>query len=178
MHFNLFKWRAATGITFLSFALLFSSSGFSQSPAGPVVKKIGDKEFAELLKPNGKPLLINFWATWCEPCREEFPDLVKLDAEYKGRIDLITVSLDFEEELATGIPKFLAEMKATMPTYLFITPDETAAISKVSKDWQGGLPFTVIYAADGRLSYFRQGLIRHDIVKRELDKLLPAPEVK
>lgn len=162
----------------LSIALLLSSAVFSQSPNAPLVKKIGDKEFAELLKPKGKPLLINFWATWCEPCREEFPDLVKLDAEYKDRIDLITVSLDFEEELTTGVPKFLAEMKATMPTYLFITPDETAAISKVSKDWRGGLPFTVIFAADGNLSYLRQGLIRHDIVKRELDKLLSGAEVK
>lgn len=144
----------------------------------PVVKQIGQKEFAEVIKPKGKPLLINFWATWCEPCREEFPDLVKIDAEFKGKIDFITISLDFEEELKTGVPKFLVDMKATMPTFLLITPDETAAISSVSKDWQGGLPFTVLFDAEGKLAYSRQGLIRHDIVKAEIEKLLPAAAVK
>jgi thiol-disulfide isomerase/thioredoxin len=140
------------------------------------IKKIGEKEIAELLKPKGKPLLINFWATWCEPCREEFPDLVKLDAEYKGRIDFITISLDFEEELTTGIPKFLKEMKAEMPTYLLITPDETAAIAAVSKDWAGGLPFTVLYSPSGDIAYSRQGLIRLETVKAEIEKFLAAAE--
>lgn len=144
------------------------------SPVQPAVTKIDEKRFAELIKPNGKPLLINFWATWCEPCREEFPSLVKIDAEYKGKIDFITISLDFEEDLKTGVPKFLAAMKATMPTYLLITPDETAAISMVSKEWAGGLPFTVLYEPSGKISYFRQGLVRHDILQQEIDKLLVA----
>lgn len=161
------------------FASLFAADTASQtrstaSPAaaGPKVEKIDEKRFAELLKPNGKPLLINFWATWCEPCRQEFPDLVKIDAEYKGKIDFITISLDFEEELATTVPKFLVEMKATMPTYLLVTADETAAIQMVSKDWAGALPFTVIYAPDGTMSYFRQGIVKHDVLQAELDKLL------
>lgn len=159
------------------FASLFAADALGQrrngsQPAAPRVQKIDEKRFAELLKPNGKPLLINFWATWCEPCREEFPDLVKIDAEYKGKIDFITISLDFEEEIATTVPKFLAEMKAEMPTYLLVTADETAAIQMVSKDWAGALPFTVIYAPDGKLSYFRQGIVKHDVLQAELDKLL------
>jgi thiol-disulfide isomerase/thioredoxin len=140
----------------------------------PVVTKIDEKRFAELLKPAGKPLLINFWATWCVPCREEFPDLVRIDAEFKGKIDFITISLDFEEDLATAVPKFLAEMKAEMPAYVLITPDETAAIAAVSKDWAGGLPFTVLLAPDGTLAYQRQGLIKHDVVTAEIEKLLSA----
>ncbi len=147
------------------------------SPAQPSVVKINEKRFAELIKPNGKPLLINFWATWCEPCREEFPSLVQIDAEYKGKIDFITVSLDFEEDLKTGVPKFLAAMKATMPTYLLITPDETAAISMVSKEWAGGLPFTVLYESGGKIAYFRQGIVRHDILQKEIDKVLTVPAV-
>ncbi|MBK9164521.1 MAG: redoxin domain-containing protein [Acidobacteria bacterium] len=161
------------------FASLFAADAQGQrrdrgqpAAAGPKVEKIDEKRFAELLKPNGKPLLINFWATWCEPCREEFPDLVKIDAEYKGKIDFITISLDFEEEIATTVPKFLAEMKAEMPTFLLVTPDETAAIQMVSKDWAGALPFTVIYAPDGKLSYFRQGIVKHDVLQAELDKLI------
>ena len=152
-------------------------------PAGPQssvplakVTRIDDAGFRKLLVPNGKPLMINFWATWCGPCREEFPDLVKLDAEFKGKIDFITVSLDFEEELNTGVPKFLADMKAQMPTFLLVTPDETAAIAAVTKEWAGALPFTVIYEPKGSLVYVRQGIVNPETVRTELNKVIPASE--
>ena len=165
---TLFGWLIASlFLVTMSAAQSPSSAGApssKQRPAGPTVTKIDQKRFAELIKPNGKPLLINFWATWCEPCREEFPELVKIDSEYKGKIDFITISLDFEEEITAGVPKFLALMKATMPTYVLITPDETAAISMVSKDWSGGLPMTVLYKRDGSSAYFGQGDVRHDIL--------------
>src|SRR6188508_1091632 len=60
----------------------------------PDVKLVDEIGLKGLLVPKDKPLLVNFWATWCEPCREEFPDLVKLDNEFKGKIDFITISLD------------------------------------------------------------------------------------
>ena len=87
------------------------------------VTQIDDVKIKQLLKPGGKPLLVNFWATWCIPCREEFPDLVKIDHEYREKIDFFTISLDFIEELNTGVPKFLSEMKAEMPTYLLNSAD-------------------------------------------------------
>ena len=146
------------------------------SVSGPKVTRVDDAGFRKLLVPNGKPLMINFWATWCGPCREEFPDLVKLDAEYKGKIDFITVTLDFEEELNTGVPKFLADMKAQMPTFLLVTPDETAAIAAVTKEWAGALPFTVIYETKGSLTYVRQGKVDPDNIRTELNKLLPIAQ--
>lgn len=152
---------------------LFAAGGIAQSATAKVTK-IDDKAFAELIKPGEKPLLINFWATWCVPCVEEFPDLVKIDKEYKGKIDFITVTLDFEEELDAAVPKFLAEMKAEMPTFLLVTPDETAAIKSVSKDWQGGLPFTVLYRPNGEMVYSHQGVVKHAVLTGEIDKLLPA----
>ncbi len=113
------------------------------------VTQVDDARIKQLLKPGGKPLLVNFWATWCIPCREEFPDLVEIDAEFKGKIDFITVSLDFIEELDTGVPKFLSEMKAEMPTYLLTSADENTLISSIAKDWNGGLPFTILYNENG-----------------------------
>ena len=80
----------------------------------PKVTQIDIDGLKKLIKPNGKPLMINFWATWCDPCREEFPDLVKLDTTYKGKIDIVTISLDDLAEINRDVPKFLAEMKAGM----------------------------------------------------------------
>jgi thiol-disulfide isomerase/thioredoxin len=137
----------------------------------PKVTQIDEAGLKKALTPQGRPLLVNFWATWCDPCREEFPDLVKIDAAYKGKIDFITVSLDFPEELAAAVPKFLGQMKAEMPAYLLTVADENAVITSISKDWQGGMPFTVLYNAAGELVYFRQGKVKVDLLRAELDKL-------
>ena len=136
----------------------------------PMVKQIDASGLKDLLKPNGKPLLINFWATWCEPCREEFPDLVEIGVDYKGKIDLITVSLDELSEINGEVPKFLAQMKSESPAYLLKTPDEGAAIALVSKDWQGGLPFTILFNAQGETIYSKQGKFKPDVLVAEIEK--------
>ena len=136
----------------------------------PKVTQIGAPDLKNLLKPNGKPLLINFWATWCAPCREEFPDLVEIGTDYKGKIDLITVSLDELSEINGDVPKFLAQMKSESPTYLLKTLDEGAAIGLVSKDWQGALPFTILFNAQGETIYSKQGKFKTDVLVAEIEK--------
>ncbi|MEJ7701278.1 MAG: TlpA disulfide reductase family protein [Pyrinomonadaceae bacterium] len=134
-----------------------------------------------LLKREGetaKPLLINFWATWCDPCREEFPDLVKIDADYKGKIDFITVSLDDLAEINRDVPKFLAEMKAEMPAYLLKTASEEIAIASVSKQWQGGLPYTILFNEKGETLYSRQGKVKLEILLPEIEKALTKTQIK
>jgi thiol-disulfide isomerase/thioredoxin len=147
------------------------------APAQTTVKvtQIDEVAFKKLLAPAGKPLLINFWATWCDPCREEFPDLVKIDDEYRGKIDFITVSLDDLAEIDRDVPKFLAEMKAFMPAYLLKTDDENAAISAVSQEWKGGLPFTILFDENGGVSYFRQGKINVETVRSRINGLVSPP---
>lgn len=143
----------------------------------PSVKQIDFAGLRKALAPTGKPLLVNFWATWCDPCREEFPDLVKLDAEYKGRIDFITISLDELSEINRDVPKFLYEMNAGMPAYLLKALDDDAAIASVSKEWRGGLPLTILYDPAGKQTYYRQGKVKLEIVRAEIDKVLqPSKE--
>jgi len=138
----------------------------------PKVTQINEAALKDLLKPNGKPLLINFWATWCDPCREEFPDLVKIGADYKDKINLMTISLDDLAEIDNDVPKFLAQMKSAFPAYLLKVPDEGAAIATVSKDWQGGLPFTILFDADGKAVYEKQGKFNTAFLRNEIDKVL------
>lgn len=109
----------------------------------------------------GRPLLVNFWATWCEPCRAEFPDLVKIDSEYRTRgLDFITVSLDEPSEIKTTVPRFLKEMRASMPTYLLNTLEPEAAIQFVDPGWGGSLPATFLYDAQGKVVFNHKGRIK------------------
>ena len=165
---------------FLTLAILFIASNtniFAQQTA-PKVTKVDDVSIKEILKPNGKPLLVNFWATWCVPCREEFPDLVKINKEYEGKIDFITISLDDLAEINRDVPKFLTQMQATMPAYLLKAKDENAVISSISKDWEGGLPFTILYDAKGGVAHTRQGKIKLDVVRSKIDLLTNLENIK
>ena len=142
-----------------------------KAPA-PAVAKLDVDGLRRLLQPDGKPRLINFWATWCDPCREEFPDLVKLSTDYKGKIDFVTVSLDDVEDISTAVPRFLVKMRSTMPAFLLSTADESEAISAISADYHGSLPFTILIKPSGEFAYTREGRLRADTVKAEIDKLL------
>lgn len=141
------------------------------------VVQVDDARLRQLLRPkSGKPLLVNFWATWCDPCREEFPELVKIDNDYRGKIDFITVSLDDVADIGGPVVKFLTGMKAEMPAYLLVSQDESTIISAIARDWTGGLPFTILYNEKGSVAYFRQGKIKPDLLRAELNKLVtPAP---
>ena len=116
-------------------------------------------------------MLINFWATWCGPCREEFPDLVKIGTDHKDKIDLITVTLDEPSEINTSVPEFLAQMRSESPTYLLKTPDADAAINLVSPDWQGALPFTILFNANGETVYSKQGKFNPGVLVDRIESL-------
>lgn len=172
--------KAVLNFTGFVFVLVFSFGVFAQKPSPntslPKVTLVDEAGIKTALKPNGKPLLVNFWATWCDPCREEFPDLVKIDAEYKGKIDFITISLDDPADINTLVPKFLSGQKAEMPAFLLKAADESAVISSIAKDWSGGLPFTILYNEKGEIAFFRQGKVKVDMMKAEIEKLLPKPQ--
>src|SRR5688500_3936298 len=78
------------------------------------IRAISAEEMKDLLKRDGsRPLLVNYWATWCDPCRDEFPDLVKIDKQYRPKgLDFIAITLDDLADINTAVPQFLREMKA------------------------------------------------------------------
>ncbi len=137
----------------------------------PKVTQIDEQGLKDLLKPNGKPVLINFWATWCGPCREEFPDLVTIGDDYKEKIDLLTVSLDEPSGIDGEVAKFLGDMRSASPAYLLKTADQGEAIEIVSSEWQGALPFTILLDAQGERIYSKQGKFKKDVLVAEIEKL-------
>lgn len=143
----------------------------------PVVTQIDFVKMKEVFRSSfdaKKPLLVNFWATWCPPCREEFPDLVKIDSEFRPRgLDFVTITLDDLAEIKRDVPIFLLEMNATMPAYLLKVADEGKVISAIAPDWRGALPLTLLFDADGKLVYSIAAPIKPAILKAEIEKVIP-----
>jgi thiol-disulfide isomerase/thioredoxin len=164
-------------ILLLSFAVPAQRKGRTAKYATTVKTKVAPLKTndlkALLAKPKEKPLLINFWATWCDPCRDEFPDLVKIDKDYRPRsIDFVTVSLDEVKDINTRVPDFLTTMKATMPAYLLDANDPEPAINAVDDRWQGDLPATFLYNTQGELIYKHFGRVDIAELRGQLDKLI------
>ncbi len=98
----------------------------------------------------GRILLVDFWATWCEPCLKELPELAKLHRRLGGRFRLITVSAD-EAEHEADAWKFLAKSGAPGPHYIKRSGDDDAFIRSVDPSWSGALPALFLYDRRGRL---------------------------
>lgn len=106
--------------------------------------------------PGARATLVNVWATWCIPCRQEFPELVKLERDYRDRgLRVVFVSADFSDE-TDQVKEFLAEHGVTADTYLK-TGDDMAFIDGLSPKWSGALPATLVYDAGGDLIRFWEG---------------------
>ena len=150
---------------------------FGPGPTLPDVTEIDADGLRKLLQRGegnrARPLLVNFWATWCVPCRKEFPDLVKIQAEYRmSGIDFALVSADDVEEIKTTVPKFLREMRATeMWAYLLNAADTEAAIAQVDPEWGGQLPATFLFDRQGKLVYRHFGIINPAKLREEIDKV-------
>jgi thiol-disulfide isomerase/thioredoxin len=116
-------------------------------------------------------LLVNFWATFCDPCRDEFPDLVKIDKDYRPHaLDFVTVSLDDMADIKTGVPEFLGSMKATMPAYLLNASDPEPAINIVDPRWRGDLPATYLYNEKGEIVYKHIGRVNPVELREAIEK--------
>ncbi len=122
------------------------------------VKIISTAELEKLIKErNGKPLLINVWATWCAPCREEFPDLVKIAENFGDKIDVVGISVDFPEEIDSKIIPFLKKHNAQFANYVVKVTDPEDFINLLNKDWFGAIPATFIYDEKGNQKEFLIG---------------------
>ncbi|HSP62057.1 MAG TPA: TlpA disulfide reductase family protein [Pyrinomonadaceae bacterium] len=119
---------------------------------------------------DSRPLLVNFWATWCDGCREEFPDLVKIDNDYRAKgLNFLSVTLD-EAADKTRAVDFLKEMKATMPVVLLNVNDPEPAIHAVDEKWDGALPATFLYDREGKLVFKYFGKIKPAELRAAIDK--------
>lgn len=100
----------------------------------------------------GKPLLVTFWATWCEPCRDEFPTLIQLAEHYTPQgLAVFGVSLDDNADMNL-VRHFLAQFKPQFPNYRQKPQIDVDEFYRgVNPSWQGTMPETIFYGRDGHI---------------------------
>ncbi|MGH2567409.1 MAG: TlpA family protein disulfide reductase [Bacteroidota bacterium] len=143
---------------------------------GRLIESIDENGFQDLVaQRNGKILFLNFWATWCQPCVEEFPDIVKLANEMSDKkVEFVAVSLDFPDEVESKILPFLQDKKVPFKVFVADLRDQDAFITIVNPSWAGALPATAIYDLNGQQQSFVVGQQSFAQFKRELQKLFVA----
>jgi thiol-disulfide isomerase/thioredoxin len=97
----------------------------------------------------GKVLLVNFWATWCEPCREEMPYLAALARKHRARgFVLATISADEPEDKGAAAA-FLRSAGVDAPAFLKRVRNDDAFITSVDREWSGALPASFLFDRKG-----------------------------
>jgi thiol-disulfide isomerase/thioredoxin len=130
-------------------ALFLLAALLSPGQQGNLVP-LDESGFRKLLASSeGKVVLVDFWATWCVPCRKEFPQILGLEKKFRARgLKLITVSCDEPEQLPEAV-KFLRAQNASQPSYVKQAKNDDQFINAIDPKWSGALPALFVYDRQG-----------------------------
>ena len=122
----------------------------AQQPAQPKLAPLSLEAYNQLLASHkGHVVLVNFWATYCVPCRTEIPELVKFSAQLRARgLDFVLISAD-EPEQEPQARKFISG-KAPGPLYIKSADDNDKYAAAIHAKWEGELPASFIYDRSGK----------------------------
>ena len=120
----------------------------------------------------GNVVVLNFWAYWCAPCKEEFPELVKLYNNYKDKgLKVIFYTLDTDDDLKTKAPAYLKEQKVDFTTYSNGFDKDEKLINYIDNTWDGALPSTFIFDKTGKLVQRLTGKQKYKDFEKEVKEL-------
>ena len=113
----------------------------------------------------GKVVLINFWATWCPPCRKEIPDLIKLQRDY-GRRSLQVIGVTYPPQKLAEVRRFVKRAKVNYPVCLGTKQTKLLFTSSES------LPMTIVIGTDGRIRDIIEGILLPEEIEQKIKPLL------
>jgi thiol-disulfide isomerase/thioredoxin len=151
------RWAAA-GVLWFAGTTLAHAAG-SDSLFAATLTDLDNKP-AALEQYRGKPLIVNFWARWCGPCRAEIPELVKFSIEHKGKIEVLGINV---EDKAEPVKDFAKAYDMSYP--LVIAKDKSIPLMQTLGNSKAGLPFTVFIDRNGQVIQKKLGLVK----KSDLD---------
>jgi thiol-disulfide isomerase/thioredoxin len=135
------------------------------APLNFTLKDVHNKD-VRLSDFKGKVLVIDFWATWCGPCKLEIPGFVDLQSKYGARgLQFLGISVDDKLE---QLKPYVAEYKMNYPVLQGLDHDDVQ--DAFGPIW--GIPTTIVIARDGRICRKHQGLAGRDVFEREIKSLL------
>jgi len=112
--------------------------------------------------------LVNVWATWCGPCRMEYPEFITIQRMFGERdFEFASLSTD-KESKKEGALKFLTESESAVANYIYSEEDKYAMIEAVDPDWNGALPYTILVEPGGKKVWSHQGEVDFLELKRAI----------
>lgn len=160
------------------FVLIICTGTIDYSQTGEQNKKqievrgLTVNELKEIIKNRkGRNLIINVWATWCIPCREEFPDLIKISDKYSEKVDIVGISVDYPDEVESRIIPFLSELQPGFINYVYGESDPERFINSLNSDWSGALPASFFYDLEGEQISFHEGKLSYEEFESEILKM-------
>lgn len=161
----------------MAMSLLFA--GCAKAPPVPVervqIRTATAAEVLRVIRGSGNQLvLVNMWATWCGPCREEFPDVVRLQRNYWARgLKVVFVSWDTDPEVAR---QFLAAQGVDSPSFVKSDSEKDPQfIDALDSRWSGAIPATLLYDGRGKLQDFWEGKQTYKVLERKVLDVLSKP---
>lgn len=162
------EWRAkALSGAFVLLALSGGVRAQTGSKAPPLKLRDLQGRTLRLADYKGKVVLINFWATWCPPCRTEIPELVRWQREYRDR-GLQVIGITYPPQSRSEVQRFIRQRRVNYPlalgteaTKLLFTPSET-------------LPMTVVIDSEGNLSDVIEGIVFPEEFDQKIKPLLAS----
>jgi thiol-disulfide isomerase/thioredoxin len=164
----------AVAVIFCAAGAWFGARQFESGPAAPsAVEQFYSRTLpdasgkaADMQQWKGRPLVLNFWATWCAPCVEEMPELTALQKELQAKnVQILGIGIDnpanisaFAEKYKIGYPLYVAGM-------------EGSELSRHLGNQAGGLPFTVLVDASGKIKKTYLGKLKMEALRQDIGAL-------
>jgi len=144
------------------YALLLAATSLAGTIDGPGVHRL-------LKAHRGHPIVVNFWATWCEPCVKEFPELIALAQDRKDWV-VISVSIDDAAD-RPAVEAFVKEHKPPFSVYLKAPGPDEPFINGVDPHWSGAVPATWVWDASGKPLAWIEG----EQTRRDVERAVKGP---
>lgn len=132
------------------------------------------KVFEKFKTSNDTLYVVNFWATWCQPCIEELPDFMKINEEYGAgnKFKMILVSLDRTTDFETKVKDYIKQNNIKPDVYVLSDNKRMNEwIPGINKSWSGAIPATAIYRNNQQL-FFTEGKVSYEDLKNTINKFM------